>query len=286
MSETNDRLKQQADWYGKYYGQLTGATILQTIIGIDPEFGDVWPNFKVKLENGDELEIQIQRDEEGNGPGFISGIPMPGSDTQGNRRETGTGEQPSDPRAGDRSYYARSGALLFADHGATVGMVSDDREVAALIEINNGRETVRIGEDTGNPGTYMVDLIVGDAQDARDAEATLLLSHLSQGDVIEHVTNLIEGQTDKRNALMLDYAAMLLEDQHAAIWHSGGGIMLVAGFYGDHRITACSDDTELSTYALEVTHETKDGTDSVLFKEGLTPSQLVNLWSEQRRKLT
>jgi|GEM_PF-3306827 len=266
--------QQHIDWFQKYYGQLAGATIEKIIIGIDDEFGDVWPSFEVKLENGSTVEITVQADEEGNGPGFIRGLPLPGPSEQN--------EPAKHPRAGDSSYFARMGALLFDKHGAKVGKVSDDRDEAALIKINNDRETVRIGEDTGYPGTYLVDLIVGDDL---AAEPTLLLPHLSEGDVIEKVTALIEGDTKVRDAEMLKYAEVLLADQDAGLWHSGGGIDLIAGFYGDYRITARSDYTELSTYGLEVVHETEEGTESVLHKEGLTPSQLVNLWSEERKKL-
>lgn len=84
-----DPRRQQAEWYSRHYGQLAGATIIQTIIEIDEEFGDLWPVFKIKLADGRELEIQIQADPEGNGPGFISGLPMPGTNTQGSADHSG-----------------------------------------------------------------------------------------------------------------------------------------------------------------------------------------------------
>lgn len=66
-------------FYGGYFGQLVGATILEFHLAVDEEdeWGEYWPTFKVRLADGSERTIEISQDEEGNGPGFIFGLDSP-----------------------------------------------------------------------------------------------------------------------------------------------------------------------------------------------------------------
>lgn len=63
------------DFYHRYFSQLVGATIEEFIFAHDKDEDEYWPTFKVKLADGSRLEIEISQDEEGNGPGWISGLP-------------------------------------------------------------------------------------------------------------------------------------------------------------------------------------------------------------------
>lgn len=63
-------------WYGNYFGQLVGATITGFTLVKDDDMGDFWPTFKVKLAGGEEIEVEVSQDEEGNGPGWLFGLPQ------------------------------------------------------------------------------------------------------------------------------------------------------------------------------------------------------------------
>lgn len=68
------------EYYGRYYSDLVGATILsfEGMCGYDEEFGGKpFPTFKVRFKTGEIGEIQISQDEEGNGGGFIFGLAVP-----------------------------------------------------------------------------------------------------------------------------------------------------------------------------------------------------------------
>ena len=67
----------ELSFYGKYFRQLVGARILDFKMAVDPDEGDYWPTFLVKLASGEQIEIEISQDEEGNGPGFIFGLANP-----------------------------------------------------------------------------------------------------------------------------------------------------------------------------------------------------------------
>lgn len=65
------------DFYKNYYGALKGATIIDFIEMREDEFGgNHFPVFLVKFADGSIGEIEISQDEEGNGGGFIFGLPM------------------------------------------------------------------------------------------------------------------------------------------------------------------------------------------------------------------
>lgn len=66
------------DFWNEYYGDLEGATIVK-FVGMKEEetCHGAFPTFLVHFKNGESGEIQISRDEEGNGGGFIFGLAVP-----------------------------------------------------------------------------------------------------------------------------------------------------------------------------------------------------------------
>ncbi len=66
-------------FWQNYYGSLNGATILKfngfTNDDDDPKSN--FPSFEVKFKDGSISTIEISQDEEGNGGGFIFGLPTP-----------------------------------------------------------------------------------------------------------------------------------------------------------------------------------------------------------------
>ena len=68
------KLSIQEKWLTDYYSSLVGFLITDFRLSNDDD-GD-WPIFTV--EKGDEkFEVEVSRDEEGNGPGFLFGLPTP-----------------------------------------------------------------------------------------------------------------------------------------------------------------------------------------------------------------
>jgi hypothetical protein len=75
--DTNDVLSNYNKFLTDHYSQLVGATI--DAFRFEQDNFDAyiqWPVFDVTLADGTKTSIYIQADEEGNGAGFISGIPM------------------------------------------------------------------------------------------------------------------------------------------------------------------------------------------------------------------
>lgn len=65
------------DFWKNYYKSLEGATITKFAGMNDAEMGDGFPAFMVRFADGTEGIIEISRDPEGNGGGFIFGLPTP-----------------------------------------------------------------------------------------------------------------------------------------------------------------------------------------------------------------
>lgn len=63
------------EFYANYYGQLEGCTITNT--RVENEDGQLWPVLTVTTPDGEVFSIEVSRDEEGNGPGFLFGLPVP-----------------------------------------------------------------------------------------------------------------------------------------------------------------------------------------------------------------
>ena len=66
-------------FWQNYYGSLEGATILKFNGFTKDDEGEIsdFPSFKVKFKDGSISDIEISSDEEGNGGGFIFGLPTP-----------------------------------------------------------------------------------------------------------------------------------------------------------------------------------------------------------------
>ena len=78
MSTQIQKISQQdKDWKLKYYSFLKGARIVNVEIFEDDLFTGRdanWPVIVIEKDN-QIFELQLSRDEEGNGPGFIFGLP-------------------------------------------------------------------------------------------------------------------------------------------------------------------------------------------------------------------
>ena len=65
------------EFYTKYYSQLVGATVTGFEL-IQDEYEDYifWPTFTF-TKDGETFTIEVSQDEEGNGAGFLFGLPTP-----------------------------------------------------------------------------------------------------------------------------------------------------------------------------------------------------------------
>jgi hypothetical protein len=73
-TKTKDTTEQR--WNAGYYSALNGATIVGFVGTTEDEFGGRgFPQFMVKLANGEKVVIEISQDPEGNGGGFMFGLP-------------------------------------------------------------------------------------------------------------------------------------------------------------------------------------------------------------------
>ena len=80
MSVLNEHYAaRSAAFYQRYYKQLEGATIVAFNGMVEDEYSEYsnFPQFAVRLANGQEIEIEISQDEEANGGGFIFGLNAP-----------------------------------------------------------------------------------------------------------------------------------------------------------------------------------------------------------------
>ena len=75
-------------FYADYYGGLKGATIVKVELAQGEYEGQYWPTFTVKTKAtrktatrdavpAQTLMVEVSQDEEGNGPGFLFGLPHP-----------------------------------------------------------------------------------------------------------------------------------------------------------------------------------------------------------------
>ena len=65
-------------FYQDYYGSLLGATIVKVELTQGEYEGQYWPTFTVKLRDyAEDFTVEVSQDEEGNGPGFLFGLPHP-----------------------------------------------------------------------------------------------------------------------------------------------------------------------------------------------------------------
>lgn len=91
-SKREEMLVQQRKFFNEYYGFLVGATCTKAEIGPPDDEGDEWPKLTfakvldapltldgTRYIKGEQVtfEVEVSRDEEGNGPGFLYGLPAP-----------------------------------------------------------------------------------------------------------------------------------------------------------------------------------------------------------------
>lgn len=69
----NGAQKKHREWLAGYLRPLIGGEIEE--VAATDEDGAAWPHIWVRLPTGEKCHLEISRDEEGNGPGFIFGIP-------------------------------------------------------------------------------------------------------------------------------------------------------------------------------------------------------------------
>jgi len=75
-----DKTKEANKFWQDYYGSLDGATIIKFngfSYDDEDECMSDFPTFDVRLKDGSLLVIEVSQDEEGNGGGFIFGLPLP-----------------------------------------------------------------------------------------------------------------------------------------------------------------------------------------------------------------
>ena len=66
----------QERWNEGYYSVLNGAKIIRFLGTVPEEFGgNGFPQFLVKLSTGEIIEMEVSKDPEGNGGGFLFGLP-------------------------------------------------------------------------------------------------------------------------------------------------------------------------------------------------------------------
>jgi hypothetical protein len=66
-----------AEFHRKYFGQLVGAKIIDFILTEDEDGFYAWPTFKAELRDGTVVVLELSQDQEGNGPGWLFGLPDP-----------------------------------------------------------------------------------------------------------------------------------------------------------------------------------------------------------------
>lgn len=63
-------------WLKEYYQGLVGWTCTGRAVVRDFE-GNYWPVLKFEKKGHKSMLVDVSRDEEGNGPGYLSGLPEP-----------------------------------------------------------------------------------------------------------------------------------------------------------------------------------------------------------------
>ncbi len=78
------RSDKERKWMTDYLTPVVGCTIIEVGVGETDEFGSAFPYLKVrkpatKYQEAEEYTLEVSQDEEGNGPGFLFGLPTPGT---------------------------------------------------------------------------------------------------------------------------------------------------------------------------------------------------------------
>ena len=61
-------------WMTGYLKGLVGATIVEAGVGADDADGEGFPYFVIE-KDGERTTVEVSQDPEGNGPGFLFGLP-------------------------------------------------------------------------------------------------------------------------------------------------------------------------------------------------------------------
>ena len=64
-------------WWAKYLSPLIGGEITEVGTKSENDGDEYWPYLKVKTKDGRVIRLEVSQDEEGNGPGFLFGLPKP-----------------------------------------------------------------------------------------------------------------------------------------------------------------------------------------------------------------
>lgn len=73
------RNEEDVKWYDRYFSSLVGCTIEKAVLEQDAEgWGDEWwPTLTCRSPTGKVFMVSVSQDEEGNGPGWLFGLPTP-----------------------------------------------------------------------------------------------------------------------------------------------------------------------------------------------------------------
>jgi hypothetical protein len=68
---------QEQRWAEGYYGALVGLTVrkVEVVVNDDMGYPELWPTITMVADDGEEFVIEVSRDPEGNGAGFLFGLP-------------------------------------------------------------------------------------------------------------------------------------------------------------------------------------------------------------------
>jgi len=76
MSGTRSR---ELEWLNKYYKSLEGCVIEKVEIVSEDDFGypEDWPTLTCRRPDGEQFVVEVSKDPEGNGAGFLFGLEQP-----------------------------------------------------------------------------------------------------------------------------------------------------------------------------------------------------------------
>ena len=68
---------QEQRWAEGYYGALVGLTVrkVEVVVNDDMGYPELWPTITMVADDGEEFVVEVSRDQEGNGAGFLFGLP-------------------------------------------------------------------------------------------------------------------------------------------------------------------------------------------------------------------
>jgi hypothetical protein len=78
MMLMNAHTEKKMEWMERYYAPLVGAKILGIKV-VPDEFDawEAWLQIEIEHADGTRSTLEVSKDEEGNGGGFLFGLPLP-----------------------------------------------------------------------------------------------------------------------------------------------------------------------------------------------------------------